>query len=243
MSTARLVGLELPFEAVTALRTLPTLDSIEPILGDVLAHVCGKPTTAERARALSKATSLDAAKLGAVFTGLEWLLRTCIRCSLKPKALHDELTECRVHAPFVEPLVAAINQGRAELAPSHLTQLEDDAALRGRLDLPTLDNLRWRLDVVISSSALQVVLRPQLTVQCTLSDGSAHAFHVSKQQFNELRYTAARCLKEMEDGACHVASNRPLRGCTLSHAAPPPTHPFPCSLHRSGGAAAGDAVS
>ena len=65
--------------------------------------------------------------------------------------------------------------------------------------MPTLDEVRWRLDVIISSSSLQVVLRPQLTLQCTLSDGSAHAFHVSRQHFNELRYTAASCLKAMDD--------------------------------------------
>ena len=198
---ARLVGLELPFEAKQALRTLPTLDSIEPVLSEVLAHVCGKPASAETFKALSKATTLDAATLGALFTGLDWLLRTCIRCSLKTKFLHEALTECRVHPPFIEPLISATERGRAQLAPAHLTQLEDDTALRGRLDLPTLDDLRWRLDVVISSSVLQVVLRPQLTMQCALSDGSTHAFHVSKQQFNDLRYTAARCLKEMEDGA------------------------------------------
>ena len=88
---------------------------------------------------------------------------------------------------------------RQRLAPAQLADLDDDAELRARLDLPTLDDVRWRLDVLISSSSLQVVLRPQLTLQCTLTDGSVHAFHVSKQQFNELRYTAARCLKEMDD--------------------------------------------
>ena len=88
---------------------------------------------------------------------------------------------------------------RAQLAPAHLADLEDTAPLRARLDLPSLDKLRWRLDVIISSSSLQLVLRPQLTVQCTLSDGSVHAFHVGKQQLNELRYTTARCLKAMDD--------------------------------------------
>jgi hypothetical protein len=95
---------------------------------------------------------------------------------------------------------------RARLAPAQLADLEDDSELRARLDVPTLDDLRWRLDVIISSSSVQVVLRPQLTLQCTLSDGSVHAFHVSKQQFNELRYTVARCLKEMDDGPL-VGSN------------------------------------
>jgi hypothetical protein len=36
-------------------------------------------------------------------------------------------------------------------------------------------------------------------MQCSLSDGSAHAFHVSKQRFNELRYVVAKSLKEMDD--------------------------------------------
>ena len=65
--------------------------------------------------------------------------------------------------------------------------------------LPTLDKLRWRLDVCISSSSLHRVLRPQLTMQTTLSDGSVRAFHVSRQRFNELRYTVAKGLKEMQD--------------------------------------------
>ena len=104
-----------------------------------------------------------------------------------------------MHPPFIDAILRAVLQARAQLAPSQLSDLEDDAELRARLDLPTLDDLRWRLDVIISSSDVQVVLRPHLTLQCTLSDGSVHAFHVSKQRFNELRFTAARCLKEMED--------------------------------------------
>ena len=36
-------------------------------------------------------------------------------------------------------------------------------------------------------------------MQCALSDGSQHAFHVSRQRFNELRYTAAKLLKDMQD--------------------------------------------
>jgi len=195
----RLAGLEVPFEAALALKRLSMLTSIQPLLDEVLACVLGAPPAAETARSLAAATSLDASTVGALFTGLDWILRTCIRSSLKSKALHAELTDCRVHPPFVDPILHAIESGRARLAPAQLADLEDDSELRARLDVPTLDDLRWRLDVIISSSSVQVVLRPQLTLQCTLSDGSVHAFHVSKQQFNELRYTVARCLKEMDD--------------------------------------------
>ena len=31
------------------------------------------------------------------------------------------------------------------------------------------------------------------------ANGSVRAFHVSRQRFNELRFTAAKCLKEMQD--------------------------------------------
>ena len=46
---------------------------------------------------------------------------------------------------------------------------------------------------------MKVKITPQLTMQTTLSDGSVRAFHVSRQRFNELRFTAAKCLKEMQD--------------------------------------------
>lgn len=69
----------------------------------------------------------------------------------------------------------------------------------GGAKLPSLEDLRWRLDVIISTSSLHRVLRPQLTMQCALSDGSTHAFHVSKQRFHELRYTAAKMLKDAQD--------------------------------------------
>ena len=197
--TARLCGAELTFEAVQAVRTLSSLSTIQPVLEEVLSYVLGAAPTAEASTRLGSATKLDATAVGALFTGLDWIIRTCVRSSLKSKALHAELTDCRVHPPFVEPILAAIERGRAQLAPSQLTDLDDAAALRARLDAPTLDDLRWRLDVIISSSSLQVVLRPQLTLQCTLSDGTIHAFHVTKQQLSELRFVAARCLKEMDD--------------------------------------------
>ena len=73
------------------------------------------------------------------------------------------------------------------------------AELSGSDALPTLDALHWRLDVCISMSSLHRVLRPQLTMQCTLSDGKMHNFHVSKQRFSEMRFTVAKCLKELQD--------------------------------------------
>ena len=74
-----------------------------------------------------------------------------------------------------------------------------EAADLSGIALPMLDALRWRLDVCISTSSLHRVLRPQLTMQCMLSNGEVHCFHVSKQRFSELRFTVAKCLKELQD--------------------------------------------
>ena len=112
MASTRIAGLELPFEAKQALRTLPTLDGLELVLEAVLAHITGsKPASAETARALQRATSLDASALGALFTGLDWLVRTCMRSSLKPKLLHAELADARVHQPCIEHILAAVERG------------------------------------------------------------------------------------------------------------------------------------
>ena len=111
---ARVCGHALPFEAKQALRSLPTVDvdGFEPLLESVLAHAIGtKPASAETLRSLQRSLALDLTTLGALFTGLAWLLRACMRSSLKPKLLHAELTDARVHPPLIEPILLAIEQG------------------------------------------------------------------------------------------------------------------------------------
>jgi len=75
----------------------------------------------------------------------------------------------------------------------------DAAALRNRSHLPSLDSLRWRVDVAISTSALNRVLEPSVLMELKLSDGKIHTFEVSSSKFHELRYNVAYVLKEMED--------------------------------------------
>ena len=111
MPETRFLGLEIPFEAQQALRLLPTLDSIDLILDAVLKHLLGQPATADVLKSLQKSTTLDSNALGMLFTGLHWLLRVCMRSSLKPKALTSELTDARVHPPFVETIVKAVEKG------------------------------------------------------------------------------------------------------------------------------------
>ena len=52
--------------------------------------------------------------------------------------------------------------------------------------------------VSISTSSLHRVLRPHLTLQTDLSDGTSHCFYASKERFDELRYTVARLINDMQ---------------------------------------------
>ena len=112
-----------------------------------------------------------------------------MRSALQPKALAVEFADIKVPAHFVPPLVAAVTEGRAALA----AEQQDES-----LGLPSLQELRWRLDVSISTSSLHRVLRPHLTLQTDLSDGTSHAFYASKERFDELRYTVARLINDMQ---------------------------------------------
>ncbi|MBZ3875687.1 COMM domain-containing protein 5 [Sciurus carolinensis] len=57
----------------------------------------------------------------------------------------------------------------------------------------------WRVDVVISTSALTCSLQPNILMQLKLSDGSAYRFEVPTAKFQKLWYNVALVLKEMAD--------------------------------------------
>ena len=185
--TIYFLGIEVPYEARLSLRAMPTLESLDPLLKAIFAYMEGSDV--DISRKLQKSMSLDSTTLSALFTGVHWFVRMCSRSSLKVKALAAELADCKMHEPFIVPLLQVVEHVRARQVAGEATVVSS---------LPTLSALRWRLDVTISTSALHRVLRPALTMQATLSDGSTYAFHVSKQRFNELRYTAAKLLKDMQ---------------------------------------------
>ena len=72
-------------------------------------------------------------------------------------------------------------------------------ALADKAAFPSLAQLRWRVDVAISTSSLSRVLRPTVMLQMTLTDGKIHQFEVPLSQFHELRYNVAIVLKDMDN--------------------------------------------
>ena len=89
--TLYLCGLPLSFEAAKALRELPKLESLDAVLPVVVADLAGAPPDGEAYRAMQRALSLDADAAAALFTGLHWVVRACMRSNLKAKALAAEL--------------------------------------------------------------------------------------------------------------------------------------------------------
>uniref|UniRef100_A0A8C4UBQ9 COMM domain-containing protein 5 n=1 Tax=Falco tinnunculus TaxID=100819 RepID=A0A8C4UBQ9_FALTI len=65
--------------------------------------------------------------------------------------------------------------------------------------LPSIQDLKWRVDVAISTSSLARALQPSILMMMKLSDGTAHRFEVPVSKFQELRYNIALILKEMND--------------------------------------------
>ncbi|CAH3035826.1 unnamed protein product [Porites lobata] len=132
--------------------------------------------------------------LSCLYAGLYCLLRSALRLpqtSLKPDRFKSDLTELKVPGELI-PDLSSIVFGEKRSA-------FDAAALKNRNHLPSLDSLRWRVDVAISTSSLSRVLEPSVLMEMKLSDGKIHTFEVPLSKFHELRYNVAYVLKEMEE--------------------------------------------
>jgi hypothetical protein len=88
----------------------------------------------------------------------------------------------------VTDTVAAVKNSRLAL---------EAAAMEDRVRSPPLVNLRWRVDVAISTSALSRCLKPGLTFQMTLGDGRIKTFEVPLEQFHTLRHGVASALRAL----------------------------------------------
>lgn len=75
----------------------------------------------------------------------------------------------------------------------------DEAVVKSKPRLPTVEDLKWKIDVTISTTALNRVLEPSISAQMTLDNGDVKHFEMSVSKFQELRYNVALALREMEE--------------------------------------------
>ena len=89
------------------------------------------------------------------------------------------------------------------LSPLHSRVTLEEATAQHSTRFPAVVDLKWRIDVTISSSAARRAMTPTILMQLTLSDGSVHSFEMPQEQFHSMRYNVARTLLEMGDVRSH----------------------------------------
>jgi hypothetical protein len=73
--------------------------------------------------------------------------------------------------------------------------------------LPGLQRLRWRTDVVISSSASAKAMRTSLLLELSTSAGRTVTFEVPADKLQELRYSVAKALQGLTAVEQHPVLN------------------------------------
>ena len=84
--------------------------------------------------------------------------------------------------------------------------LENEAALKAMPKeiqtsnfFPRIVDVKWRVDVTISTSSLERVMRPSVMMQLTLTDGTVKTFEMAMDQLHKLRYSLAKVLRSMQE--------------------------------------------
>ncbi|KAM9127286.1 COMM domain-containing protein 5 isoform 2-T2 [Pangshura tecta] len=131
----------------------------------------------ESVTAIAESVDLSEEQLTSLISGMYTLLREALRLpvsTFKQEVFKEDLQELR--RPVVE--ATTMKQGNK---------------------LPSVNDIKWRVDVAISTSSLARALQPSILMLLKLSDGTAHRFEVPVVKFQELRYNVALILKEMND--------------------------------------------
>mmetsp|Transcript_21832 Transcript_21832/g.70284 ORF Transcript_21832/g.70284 Transcript_21832/m.70284 type:complete len:150 (+) Transcript_21832:65-514(+) len=64
---------------------------------------------------------------------------------------------------------------------------------------PRIRDVKWRVDVTISTSSLERVMRPSVMMELTLDDGNVQNFEMPLDQLHKLRYSLAKVLRSMQE--------------------------------------------
>ncbi|KAL3878306.1 hypothetical protein ACJMK2_030669 [Sinanodonta woodiana] len=188
-------GARLPNEVKSLVKPLSKLDKqvFRKILQLIVSDLEGSDI--ENAELTTLETKeLNEETLFTLYMGLHTLLQCALRhplTSLKQEAFKEDLQDLQVPKEFHSDLASVVFGSRRP-------QIESNS-LDSRPRLPQLENLKWRVDVAISTSVLNRVLDPAVFMEMTLSNGKIHSFEVPVSKFQELRYNVAYVLKEMED--------------------------------------------
>ncbi|XP_070554256.1 COMM domain-containing protein 5-like [Ptychodera flava] len=195
MERTLFVGARIPQEVKAMVKPLQKLDkdNFRKLLRVAVSSMEGNEITEEVFQKL-QTNQLNEEIIGVIYSGLCTLLRCALRLpqtSLKADVFKEDLKELKIPDDFIVDLASAVYGSKRAVI--------DDASIKQRTRLPSLERLKWRVDVAISTSVLNRVLEPTIMMEMTLSNGSIHNFEIPVSKFHELRYNVAYVLKEMED--------------------------------------------
>ena len=123
-----------------------------------------------------------------LFRSLYFMIRSAIRQKLRNADFLDQCTRLMMHEAALK-LVTKMYENKKE----QLIQVSKDRASW----FQTVINVRWRIDVTISTSVMSRVFKPVLMLQLELSNGVVRTMEVSLQQFHELRLACATAMNDM----------------------------------------------
>lgn len=167
-------GGRVPPEISLLIKPLSKCDkqTVGKILQLIVSSMEGKPVSHEQFKKISSET-LTEDTLTVIYSGLYSLLRRAIRLpltSLKPEMFKEDMNELQIPAEFQEDIASVVFGARRP-------RIENEILL-SRPRLPKLDQLKWRVDVAISTSVLNRVLEPTILMEMKLSNGKIHSFEV-----------------------------------------------------------------
>ncbi|OCT67575.1 COMM domain-containing protein 5 isoform X1 [Xenopus laevis] len=189
------LGARIPPEVEAMAKYMKDLDKdiFRKILKAVVEALEGKDSR-ETLQLILENTLMSEEKLSFLISGAYTLLKVALRLpvsTLKQEVFKEDLKELRIPEDFIEDFANIVYGNRRPIL--------ENAALKKGVTLPTLEDIRWRVDVAISTSSLSRALQPSILMQLKLSDGISHRFEVPVAKFQELRYNIALILKEMND--------------------------------------------
>lgn len=139
----------------------------------------------------SKLYALDIAPgvINELLSAIYIIMRTAIRTKAKVSVVKNDLLEMKFPAALVDDICSELITSRMPLEAKFISN---------RTQCAKLERLRWRIDVTISSSSLSRIMRPNILVQIVLKDGRARTFHLSIEEFSQLRYNVAKVLHAIQ---------------------------------------------
>ncbi|XP_068181685.1 COMM domain-containing protein 5 [Antennarius striatus] len=145
-------------------------------------------------KSVAESSPIPQERLSHIIAGMYRVLSEAIRIptsSFKQETFKEDLRALRVPEEFISDFCSVVFGNRRAALEVASSQKDPH--------LPAVEDLKWRVDVAISTSSLARALQPSVLMQMKLSDGSLHRFEVPVSKFQELRYNVALILKEMND--------------------------------------------